>query len=237
MAATYTKGGADPISRLRVDVPDTDTASAVFDDEELHGFLEGSLSEEYLLLYVPDTVAGVTAATVEVKMVVADLVLSLQRTTSPAESASTITLAKRAMPYRVGDLVDAISALKKKWRIGLGTRETIDWVPEEYARWRASIVHTTAMVRFAKAEDLALTRAGTISAYGDGFSDESKAAKLRLYQFDSALLRALQQQALSGRMLESYSEGDVSWRAAEGGGGSRMGDVAQRASLGIYSRV
>lgn len=234
MADTFVDGGVDPISRLRVLIADTGPPPFSLANPRLQRLLDDSISEERFLVYLPTGTGGATGATVAVTLETPDpdpdpgptlLTLTLARTIS-GEDPDVIQISPGSVPM-LRDLINAIGALDKGWRIGLSIGDDIEWfTPSPGSNWLSGLVTVGSLATYAPSINLAL--AAEAPAYGT----QDTALALRWYRFGKAAMAA--SAALDIGAVASRREGNTArtFRTR----GDAIGDQIRRLALdGIYA--
>ena len=218
---TYNPGGADPISRLR-EIPGVGLTIA---DARLQAYLDASLSQEHLLVYLPTGQGGATGATVEVALSDDNVpTLILTREGIVDEDPTEIGL---GFGRKIKDIIDDLAALDRGWVVGVCIGRDIDWcTPSSSGGWESSLVVTNYLPRFAPAVNLAL------HDEADAYGDETDAVTLRFYQLGLAA-RSASATGDAGSVV-SRSEGNVSRRFALPSELS-AGTIGRMVSQGLYA--
>ena len=226
----YVAGAVDPVNRIRFEIGDT-AASPTFADAEIQRWIDNAIADPRLLVYLPTSTGGATAATVGVAMAgtgsPAPLQITLTRTIV-GEVASVIELAPATTCRLLEDLVNAIGALGRGWRVGFQMGPDREFIDPESSRWIDSLVTVRSLAEFGPSINLALT-ASARTAYGD----EDDAAELRLWSFWGAVAAAMERLDRTGSAVTSRSDGDMRVSFDVEGRLARARSMAARGVFGV----
>jgi len=237
---SYVPGGIDAISRVRAaaaDLPDANGAVAV-GDPQLARWVDDSLSDERLLLYLPESYGGATGATVEVELDPEAapnnrqaLILKLTRTGLGA--ADTLTFVPSRAYGRLEQVIRWIHRLDKGWRVGFQAGDDREWLSSSHD-FALSLV-TVGSFMAVPSLNLAPTD-GAVTAYGQQSSATLVGpAELRFYRIGAVARKVVDLsesgQDITNKTIRSLGQGDMSISFETG----RQAAIARLIREGIFA--